>query len=69
MVMIDQAVVFDAFEHMTGGMDKQSLPVVGTVYAVNYGHKVFHVAYDVQGVEQRTSFKFCDIGERVKICQ
>ena len=67
MVVVDQLVRFDAFEYVKGGSDKQTLMVTGTVYEVNYAHKVFHVAFEIGGTEQRTSFKFCDIGKKVKV--
>lgn len=69
MVVVDQLVQFDAFGHVSGGTEKLPLIVTGTVYEVNYAHKVFHVAYKIGGIEQRTSFKFCDIGEKVHICK
>ena len=67
MVAVDQIVLFDAFEHLKAGPEKQSLPVTGTVYEVNYSHKVFHVFYKVQGQALRTSFNFSDIGSKVKV--
>jgi hypothetical protein len=60
-------VRFDAFEYDAGGTEKQSLMVTGTVYAVNYSHKVFHVSYNIDGNELRTSFKFCEIGKKVRV--
>ena len=69
MVVVDQLVRFDAFGQVSGGTEKHPLMVTGTVYEVNYAHKVFHVAYKIGGVEQRTSFKFCDIGDKVEICK
>lgn len=67
MVVVDAKVRFDAFADYKGGLEKIPLWVTGTVYAVNYEHKVFHVVYTVGGVTQRTSFKFCDIGEKVQV--
>ena len=69
MVVVDQVVRFDAFAYVSGGLEKHTLMVTGTVYEVNYAHKVFHVAYKIGGIEQRTSFKFCDIGNKVHICK
>ena len=69
MVVIDQQVEFDAFGYVSGGLEKQTLIVTGTVYQVNYAHQVFHVVYDIGGAEQRTSFKFCDIGNRVRVIE
>ena len=64
MVVIDQQVRFDVFDHEK---NTESLVVTGTVVGVNYAHKVFHVVCEVGGTEQRTSFKFCDIGTRVQV--
>lgn len=69
MVVVDQHVRFDAFQDVVGGVEKHSLMVTGTVYKVNYAHKVFHVVYLVGDKEQRTSFKFFDIGKKVDICK
>ena len=67
MVVVNQQVRFDAFQDMKFSIEKQSLIVTGTVYAVNYAHKVFHVVYYAGNTEQRTSFNFCDIGEKVQV--
>lgn len=67
MVVVDQLVRFDAFAHMSGGTDKQTCKVTGRVYGVNYAHKIFHVTYYLGDVEQRTSFKFCEIGDKVRV--
>jgi hypothetical protein len=69
MVTVDQRVRFDAFADAKASTDKIAMMVTGTVYAVNYGHKVFHVVYNIGGTKQRTSFKFCDIGSKVHICK
>ena len=66
MITVDQQVRFDALQDIKG-VDKQTLMVTGTVYGVNYAHKVFHVVYIIDGIEQRTSFKFCDIGTKVRV--
>ncbi len=66
MITIDQKVRFDAVQD--AGFNHEPLMVTGTVFAVNYGHKVFHVVYDFGGVQLRTSFKFCEIGSQVTIC-
>lgn len=65
MVVVDQQVRFDAFVDYKGALEKIPLWVTGTVYAVNYKHKVFHIVYYIGDIAQRTSFKFCDIGEKV----
>lgn len=67
MVVVDQKVRFDAFAYAQAGKEELSFIVTGTVYDVNYGHKVFHVVYYIGNIEQRTSFKFCDIGQKVQI--
>lgn len=67
MVVVDQRVVFDAFDGLKDAVEKLSLMVTGTVYMVNYKHRVFHVVYHVGTKEMRTSFKFCDIGDKVKV--
>lgn len=42
--------------------------VTGEVVFVNYGHKMFTVQYADGDITAKESFKFCDIGEAVKIC-
>lgn len=69
MVFVDQRVRFDAFAPIKGGLETNSLMVTGTVYGVNYEHRVFHVVYRIGDNEQRTSFKFSDIGSKVHICK
>ncbi len=67
MIVVGDTVQFDPFETITGfaSEDNKGNLVAGTVVMVNYDHKWFSVEY---GNKQRTSFKFCDIGEAVKIC-
>lgn len=67
MVVVDQQVRFDAFEDIKDVREKMRLVVTGTVYAVNYAHNVFHVAYHIGNRELRTSFNFCDIGTKVQV--
>ena len=69
MIMVNQRVRFDAFEHIKATSDSAANYVTGTVYGVNYKHQVFHVVYDIHGIAQRTSFKFADIGNSVTICK
>ena len=64
MITVDQLVKFDVFQDVKGD---ERLMVTGTVYGVNYAHKVFHVSYFIGGVEMHTSFKFCDIGTKVRV--
>ena len=68
MVKVNQRVRFDVFEDMICIKDKRRAMVTGTVVGVNYNHKVFHVEYKIGNTMQRTSFKFCDIGKKVHIC-
>ena len=67
MVAVDDKVRFDAFADMKQGIEKIVHKVTGTVYEVNYEHKVFHVVYPSGGRMLRTSFKFCDIGTKVRV--
>jgi hypothetical protein len=58
-------VQFDPFETAKGyGIDVCRGKVTGTIVNVYPKHKWFSVAYG--NPKQRISFKFCDIGERVK---
>ena len=65
MITVDQKVRFDALQGVKDGVESQSCMVTGTVYAVNYGRRVFHVVYHIGDTEMHTSFNFCDIGEMV----
>ena len=67
MVTIDDKVMFDPFEFITGfGVsDYRGNYVTGTVVMVNYKHKWFSVEYGCPA--QRTSFNFSDIGKLVKV--
>ncbi len=67
MITVDQKVQFDVFRDVKDRIQTAPYMATGTVYAVNYGHRVFHVVYDLEGTEMRTSFNFCDIGEKVHI--
>lgn len=58
-------VQFDPFETATGyGIGDVRGLVTGTIVKVYPEHKWFSVEYG--NPKQRISFKFCDIGERVK---
>ena len=58
-------VLFDPFETATGyGIGDVRGLVTGTIVKVYPEHKWFSVVYG--NPKQRISFKFCDIGERVK---
>ena len=64
MVKVGQKVRFDPFYdiHAYGVADLRDY-VTGTVVLVHHKHQWFSVAYG----DNRTSFKFDDIGERVTI--
>ena len=58
-------VRFDPFATASGyGIDVCRGMVIGTIVKVYPEHKWFSVAYG--NPIQRISFKFCDVGERVK---
>ena len=58
-------VEFDPYETVFGyGVDQIRGAVIGTVVKVYPEHQWFSVAYG--NPVQRISFKFCDVGERVK---
>ena len=64
-IQVGQKVRFDPFETGGGfGIDECRGEVTGTVVKVYPEHKWFSVVYG--DPEQRISFKFCDVGERVK---
>ena len=67
MIQLGQKVKFDPFEEQTGfaSSDCKGNYVTGTVVYVNERHKWFSVEFG--DPKARTSFKFCDIGEEVKI--
>lgn len=65
-VEVGQKVRFDPFEGAFGyGVEACRGMVTGTVVDVYSEHNWFSVVYG--DPQQRMSFKFCDIGERVKI--
>ena len=64
-IQVGQKVRFDPFETVFGyGVDALRGMVTGTIVKVYPEHKWFSVAYG--NPTQRISFKFCDVGERVK---
>ena len=67
MVKVGQKVRFDPFYYIVGYASElvRGNLVTGTVVMVHEPHKWFSVEYG--DPKARTSFKFCDIGERVKI--
>lgn len=65
-VGIGQKVRFDPFETGLGfGIDECRVEVEGTVVEIYPEHKWFSVVYG--DPKQRISFKFWEIGERVKV--
>lgn len=66
MIRVGQKVAFDPFKYLTGYgcLDIKGEIVTGTVTDVNEEHRWFSVSY---GDNQRTSFKFDDIGGEVSI--
>ena len=67
MIKVGQKVRFDPFDFIVGyGAEViRGNHVTGTVVMVNEPHKWFSVEYG--DPKARISFKFCDIGQRVKI--
>jgi hypothetical protein len=67
MVKVGQKVRFDPLDFITG-MGSEAVrgnQVTGTVVMVHEDHKWFSVEYG--NPKTRTSFKFCDIGQAVKV--
>lgn len=65
-VSAGQKVQFDPFNGIRGPASSEVRKIVtGTVIAVYPAHKWFSAVYGKYKV--RTSFKFCDIGDGVKI--
>ena len=65
-IKIGQKVRFVAFEEMNGyGVAEIRNMTTGTVVDIYPDHTWFSVEFGEP--KQRTSFKFCDVGERVKI--
>ena len=67
MVKVGQKVRFDPYSMVTsyGSELVRGNLVTGTVVEVYEDHKWFSVEYG--DPKARASFKFCDIGERVKV--
>lgn len=64
-ISVGQQVQFDPFETVCGyGVGDIRGLVTGTIVKVYPKHKWFSVAFG--NPLQRISFKFCDVGERVK---
>lgn len=65
-VSVGQKVQFDPFNGIRGPASSEVRKIVtGPVIAVYPEHKWFSVVYGVHKL--RTSFKFCDIGDGVKV--
>ena len=67
MVRVGQRVRFDPYEYITGYCSDfiRGTKVNGTIVMVNEERRWFSVEYG--DPKARASFKFCDIGERVKV--
>jgi hypothetical protein len=67
MVRVGQKVEFDPAAYVTGhgATEERGKIVTGVVVYVNTLQKWFSVEYSEHKL--RTSFKFCDIGEKVQI--
>ncbi len=71
MIKIGQKVKFDPAREVKGfaSKDAKGKIVTATVVHINVPHKWFTAEYNtVSGEKLRTAFKFCDIGQAVKIC-
>ena len=70
MIEVGQKVCFDPFEDTKGfgSRDNKGNVVTGTVVYINEPHQWFLVEYKCGKSKLRTSFKFCDVGERVTVC-
>ena len=66
MIQVGQKVRFDALYGCKQSIDKITAYTIGTVVYVNEPHKCFSVQY---GDDQRTSFKFTEIGQNVTLCK
>lgn len=68
-IKIGQKVRFDPMLHIRGyGSEEfRGHYVTGTIVSVNAPHRWFSVEHDFEGVLQRFSFKFCDIGDVVTV--
>lgn len=65
-VAVGQKAQFDPFNGIRGPASSEVRKIVtGAVIAVYPAHKWFSAVYGVH--KQRTSFKFCDIGDGVNI--
>ncbi len=42
--------------------------ITGTIFLVNWEHRVFWVEYESGGTRQVEAFQFWDIGKTVKLC-
>lgn len=68
MIKVGQKVSFDPFKGInTYGFTSQRRKVTGTVAEVHEDHHWFGVEYEIDGVKQRTSFNFADVGVSVDI--
>ena len=66
MIKVGQRVRFNPFSSVKDPVERIQASTVGTVVWINVPHQWFSVRY---GNNQRTSFKFCEIGQNVHICK
>lgn len=68
-VEIGDKVKFNPFKgiHISGFAASKETIVKGTVIEIHNDHHWFAVEYELDGVKQRTSFNFADIGEYVTV--
>ena len=66
MIRLGQKVRFDSLESCKNQADKIVADTVGVVVYINEQNGWFSVKYSEN---QRTSFKFCEIGQNVHICK
>lgn len=48
--------------------DRKRLAITATVVYINWEHTYFTCAWSADGVKRRESFKFSEIGKKVKVC-
>ena len=65
-VNVGQRVRFDALAACKNSIEKVKADTLGTVDYINERHNWFSVHY---GENQRTSFKFSEIGQNVYLCK
>ena len=66
MIQVGQKVRFNPFTANRDSVQKIEIRTTGTVVWINERHQWFSVQY---GENQRTSFKFSEIGQNVHLCK